>query len=332
MDTRGVFADYLPQIVASWNPQCSAVNRSVIQQLGQQIVALEEDLCRLRKNLKNDVEVLVTLSTKEKEIEALRESTVHLEKVLLKANQRILDLEQQNEKLTIQQHSDRQVIKNLSSRLKIKPKDLAREVAGAEWDPNDAAVALEKLTLAKNYQALKRKFEENSRVHVIAIEKLGQSHKLSLKEKMTDIEELRQRNKELQSRLEERRSSNLDKKALQLEGIQRDFVKAVHSRVDRAKALKTGKDFHQHELVRIVDSLEKENKEKDKQLEESKKKIAEQIQYFKLKLKQLRVRKKREEEGLRNHVCLLEDQIRKLRAQIQSSKSNSNDTSDNEQS
>jgi len=43
---EGVFAEYLPRLVASWNPQCSAVNRSVVQQLGQQIVALEEDLCR----------------------------------------------------------------------------------------------------------------------------------------------------------------------------------------------------------------------------------------------------------------------------------------------
>lgn len=47
--------------------------------------------------------------------------------------------------------------------------------------------------------------------------------------------------------------------------------------------------------------------------------MAEQVQYFKHKLKQLRQRKRREEEGLRNHVLLLEDQIRKLR--IQASKS-----------
>jgi hypothetical protein len=43
---EGVFAEYLPRLVASWNPQCSAVNRIVVQQLGQQIATLEDDLCR----------------------------------------------------------------------------------------------------------------------------------------------------------------------------------------------------------------------------------------------------------------------------------------------
>jgi len=57
-------------------------------------------------------------------------------------------------------------------------------------------------------------------------------------------------------------------------------------------------------------------------------KMSEQVQYFKHKLKQLRQRKRREEEGLRNHVLLLEDQIRKLR--IQASKSNSTEETSNE--
>jgi len=51
--------------------------------------------------LKVDHEVRVALSTKEKEIDALRDSMTRLEKVLIKANERILHLERENEKLTV---------------------------------------------------------------------------------------------------------------------------------------------------------------------------------------------------------------------------------------
>ncbi|CAB3378661.1 Hypothetical predicted protein [Cloeon dipterum] len=328
---EGVFAEYLPRLVASWNPQCSAINRSIIQQLGQQIVALEEELNCLRKSVRSDIEVKVTLATRDKEIEALRESIGRLERVLIKANQRIIDLEQQNEKLIIQQHSDRQVIKTLSTKLKIKPSELAKEVSSGEWDPNDAALSLEKLSLVKNYEALKRRFTEVNRVHALSVEKLEEANQLALKEKSSDIEELRNRNKELQSRLEQKRVGILDRKVAALENIQKDYAKAVLSRYDHKKAVKSGpKDLHYHELIRIIDKLEREKKDLEAQCEDRKKHVDEEILLLKSQFKQLQKRKRLDEEGLRNHVRLLEDQLKRMMTRLQASKSNSSDTNNDD--
>jgi hypothetical protein len=56
---------------------------------------------RFGKILKGDHEAKIALSSREKEIDALRESMSRLEKVLLKASDRIIELERQNERLTV---------------------------------------------------------------------------------------------------------------------------------------------------------------------------------------------------------------------------------------
>jgi len=92
------------------------------------------------------------------------------------------------------------VIKQLGSKLKLKPRNLPKEISPTDWDPNDTTIALEKLVLAKNYEALKRRFDEANKMHMMAVEKMNNSHQLALKEKTTDIEELRKRNLDLQKR------------------------------------------------------------------------------------------------------------------------------------
>jgi hypothetical protein len=93
------------------------------------------------------------------------------------------------------------VIKQLGSKLKLKPRNLPKEISPTDWDPNDTTIALEKLVLAKNYEALKRRFDEANKMHMMAVDKMNNSHQLALKEKTTDIEELRKRNLDLQKRL-----------------------------------------------------------------------------------------------------------------------------------
>jgi hypothetical protein len=56
---------------------------------------------RFGKVLKADHEAKIALASREKEIDALRESMSRLEKVLLKASDRIMELERQNERLTV---------------------------------------------------------------------------------------------------------------------------------------------------------------------------------------------------------------------------------------